>query len=310
MLILYAAAALLGLFILLLLGLYLMAFYAAPRPKKRGGKINLPSGKVYLPYHDQMRHWVVKMRAMGGEEVSITAHDGLRLCARYYETKPSSTLEIMFHGYRGDAERDMSGGIERAFSHGRSCLIVDQRCSGLSGGHSISFGINEKQDCLSWVDYAVKRFPGRRIILTGISMGAATVLMAAGEKLPENVVGVLADCGYSSAKAVIYHVIRSLHLPAEPLYPLVRLAGRIFGGFDIEKSRPVEAVKSCTVPVIFFHGEADNFVPCYMSRENFDACPTRKMLVTIPGAGHGLSYPADKERYLTALREFFPEDIG
>ncbi len=305
MLILYILLALPGLFILLLAGLYLMAFYAAPRPRERGGKISLPPGKAYIPYHDQMRRWILRMRELDGEEMSITSHDGLRLCARYYETRPDSALEIMFHGYRGDAERDMSGGIERAFSHGRSCLIVDQRCSGLSGGHSISFGINEMRDCLRWTDFATKRFPGRKIILTGISMGASTVLMAAGEKLPENVVGVLADCGYSSAKAVIYHVIRSLHLPARPLYPLVRLAGRIFGGFDIEKSRPIDAVRNCRVPVIFFHGEADDFVPCHMSRDNFEACASRKMLVTIPGAGHGLSYPADKERYLKALSDFF-----
>ena len=309
MLILYAAAALLGLFILLLLGLYLMAFYAPPRPKELGGEIKLPSGRAYVPYQDEMRQWIIKMRAMDCREMSISSHDGLRLCARYYEFSPDSPLELMFHGYRGNAERDLAGGIERCFALGRSCIIVDQRCSGMSQGRTISFGINEMQDCLRWIDHTVSCFPERKIILTGISMGAATVLMAAGEKLHENVVGVLADCGYTSARAVIYHVIRSLHLPAKPLYPLVRLAGRIFGGIDIEKSRPIEAVARCTVPVIFFHGEADDFVPCYMSRENFEACPARKALVTIPGAGHGLSYPADKARYLKELGEFF-KDIG
>ena len=308
MALLWICLIIIGLSVLLTGAFYLMAFFVPPwRKRQRGGEISLPPGKAYLPYHDEMRGWIIKMREMPAEEMSITSHDGLRLSGRYYEHSPGSPLELMFHGYRGNAERDLSGGIERAFALGRSCLIVDQRCSGLSDGSCISFGIREKQDCLRWIDYAVKRFPGRKIILTGISMGAATVLMASEEKLPQQVVGILADCGYSSARAVIYHVIRSLHLPARPLYPLVRLAGRILGGIDLEDSRPVEAVKKCTVPVIFFHGEADDFVPCSMSRENYEACPTRKALVTVPGAGHGLSYPADKELYLRELAEFFKD---
>lgn len=72
----------------------------------------------------------------------------------------------------------------------------------------------------------------------------------------------------------------------------------------------MEAVKQCTVPVILFHGESDDFVPCEMSRINYDACATRKMLVTVPGAGHGLSYPMAPETYLDALREFFGPDAS
>ena len=42
-----------------------------------------------------------------------------------------------------------------------------------------------------------------------------------------------------------------------------------------------------------------------MSRELYAACASRKQLVTIPGAGHGLSYPVDKQRYLEELDAFF-----
>ena len=72
----------------------------------------------------------------------------------------------------------------------------------------------------------------------------------------------------------------------------------------------VEAVKRCRVPVIFFHGESDDYVPCEMSRENYDACASRKALVTIPGAGHGLSYPAAPETYLEAARAFFGSEAS
>ena len=147
--------------------------------------------------------------------------------------------------------------------------------------------------------------PDVRIILTGISMGAATVMMAAGEPLPKNVVGVLADCGYSSPKEIILEVLKQMKLPPKLCYPFVKLAARIYGHFDLEENAPVEAMKRAKVPVIFFHGEADDFVPCAMSRQCFAACASRKKLVTVPGAGHGLSYPMDVEGYLAAVRAFF-----
>lgn len=147
-----------------------------------------------------------------------------------------------------------------------------------------------------------------KIILTGISMGASTVLMAAAEELPENVVGVLADCGYTSAKAIIKKTIRDMKLPANILYPFVKLGARLFGGFKLEEKSAVDAVKGVKLPVIFFHGEADDFVPCDMSKENFAACTAPKRLVTVPGAGHGLSYPVDQKGYLEAMAEFFTQN--
>ena len=90
------------------------------------------------------------------------------------------------------------------------------------------------------------------------------------------------------------------------LFPFVRLGGRIFGGFDIDLSSPIDSLKSCKLPVIFFHGDEDAFVPYEMSVENYNACSfPNKKLVTIRGAGHGLCYPVDPEKYLSEMREFF-----
>jgi pimeloyl-ACP methyl ester carboxylesterase len=234
------------------------------------------------------------------------SHDGLTLYGKYYEFSPDAPLEIMFHGYRGSAERDLCGGVQRAFSLGHSALIVDQRAAGHSGGNVISFGANESKDCLRWATKVNEVFGmDTKIILTGISMGASTVLMAAGNELPENVVAVLADCGYTSAREIICKVIRQLKLPTGLAYPFVRLGAILFGGFDPNKADATAALKNCKVPVIFAHGDADNFVPCQMSKDNYDACPTKKKLVIIPGAGHGLCYLADPEGYLAQLKEFF-----
>lgn len=283
-----------------------IAFYAPPRKNPDPEAIETPPGEIYEPFREQMVRWVKEARARNPKEYEITSFDGLRLTGKFYEYAPGAPMELMFHGYRGGAERDLSGGVYRCFRCGRNALVVDQRCAGGSEGNVITFGIKEHRDCLAWVDFAVKEFgPDVKIILTGISMGASTVLMAGGKELPPNVIGILADCGFSSAREIMEEVIGKMGLPPRLSYPFVRLAARIFGGFDLEADSPMEALKTCCVPVIFFHGEDDDFVPCWMSKEMYDACPTRKKLVTVPGAGHGLAFPMDQEYYLKELLDFF-----
>jgi len=282
-----------------------MAFYAPPRKPKPEGTIELPEGEAYEPFYPAMEGWVRAMRAAEQEHFQIRSFDGLTLYATFYEYAPGAPIELMLHGYRGSAERDLSGGLQRCFAVGRSALIVDQRCCGRSEGNVITFGIREKRDALSWLAFMQTQWPDRKIILTGISMGAATAVMAAGEPLPENVIGVLADCGYNSPKDIMCCVMKTMGLPPKLCYPFARLGAKLFGGFDPEADSPEAAAKRCRVPVIFYHGEADDYVPCWMSRRVYDACASRKQLVTVPGAGHCLSYGVEPERYLETLREFF-----
>ena len=285
---------------------YREAFYAPRKKKAPSDVIEIPEGEIYEPYREKMEGWAREVRAMKHEEFTIQSFDGLTLHGNFYEYAPGAPIELMFHGYRGSGERDLPGGVQRCFRVGRSALVVDQRCSGRSEGHVITFGIREHRDCLSWVEFMVNHFgPEVKIILTGISMGASTVLTAAGEELPENVIGVLGDCGFNSPRDIIKKVVRGMGIPDWLGYPFVKLGARMFGGFDLEETSPEEALKRAKVPVILFHGEDDDFVPCEMSRINFDACASRKALVTIPGAGHGLSYAVDPAGYLAALREFF-----
>lgn len=287
----------------LLLVCFFLVFYIPTRHPEKD-PYPVPQGKPYEPYHEKMREWLKAVDALPQEQVSITSFDGLTLRGLYFEQAPGAPTELMFHGYRGSARRDLAGGVIRRMALGHNVILIDQRAGGASDGHITTFGIRESRDCLCWVDYAVQRFgPDCRLILTGISMGASTVLMAAGNPLPPQVVGVLADCGYTSARDIMYHVMQQLRLPPALLYPLIRLSGRLFGGFDIEDAVPRRALAQCTVPVIFYHGEEDAFVPCHMSRENYDACAAPKRLHLIPGADHGMSYPTDPEKYIAALRE-------
>ena len=301
------AAAVLAILLLVTYWCYRMAFYADRSIPQE--EYPLPKGEIYEPFREKMIQWIKETREMPHEDVEITSFDGLKLRGRYFEFSPDAPVELMFHGYRGSSEQDLSGGVQRCFKVGHSALVVDQRASGRSEGNKITFGIYESRDCHSWIRFARQKFgPERKLILCGISMGAATVVMAAGQELPDNVVGVLADCGYTSPKEIIKVVIRQMKLPPAICYPFVRLAARLFAGFDLEADSPIKAAARCKVPVIFYHGDKDAFVPWDMSRRNFEACSARKAFITIPGAGHGLAYGVEPERYLQTLREFFPEE--
>lgn len=287
---------------------FFRVFYAPKRKVLKADEYEYPDGEIYVPYHGAMREWTKKIREMPHEDVCITSFDGLTLRGTYYEYEKGAPVELLFHGYQGNAERDLSGGVFRCFAVGRNALIINQRASGPSDGHVITFGINERKDCLRWIDFAVEKF-GKdvKLILTGISMGAATVMMTAGEKLPENVVCVLADCGYSSPKEIICKIVREMHLPVKLMYPFIKWSAKLFGGFNLEETSPLQAMQTCQTPVIFIHGDNDLFVPWEMSKAVYDACPTQKKLVLIKGGGHGIAYVQDKEGYLSALREFAME---
>lgn len=303
MLIVLGAAA----FIVLLTSLicfFKVFYFRNPGPLKED-EYDIPKGRIYEPYREKMVKWQKDLRALPAKNYEIRSFDGLTLRAKFFECSPGAPVELMFHGYQGNSERDLCGGVFRAFALGHSVLLIDHRAGGASEGNIVTFGINEVRDCLRWIDLAVRELGDDiKLILTGVSMGAATVMMASAEDIPENVKYVLADCGYSSAKEIIKKVIKDMRLPAALLYPFVKLGASIFGRFDLESNSPMEAVKKSRVPIIFFHGNADDFVPMEMSCRLYEACKSEKKLVIIEGAGHGLAYPADKETYLNAMKEF------
>lgn len=288
---------------------FLKVFYSPKRRPLGPDEYEIPDGGIYELYRDVMVNWTKEVRAMPHEDMEIRSFDGLTLRGKYYEHKAGAPIEIMFHGYKGNAERDLCGAVERAFSVGRNALIVDHRAAGNSDGHVITFGVNERRDCLLWIDHVIKRFGNDvKIVITGISMGAATVMMASGEELPKNVISVLADCGYTSPKEIICKVVKEMKLPPKLLYPFIKLGARIYGGFDLEEASPIEAMKKCTVPIVFVHGDTDDFVPYEMSVRLHEVCTSeKKLLITVPGAGHGLAYPKDREGYVDQLNKIYDE---
>ncbi len=238
------------------------------------------------------------------EAVNIISHDGLKLSARLYLVKEDAPFEIMMHGYRSLSTRDFSGGACDAMDRCHNILLVDQRAHGESEGKTISFGALEAEDCLGWIAFLNERFGNKtKIILLGISMGASTVLLASAKDLPENVKGVIADCPFSSAKAIIKKVGYSLHYPMKLLFPFVKLGARLFGRFSIEAAEPLAVIEYARVPILLIHGASDGFVPCEMSLMLKEKNPDISLHI-FPGADHGASYCIDPERYKMITYDF------
>ena len=281
---------------------YMVAFHS---PKDHDTDPYQPiKGKQYEPVWDQMLLGIQLVQKEPFESVHITSYDGTKLFGRYYHRYDDCPIQIIFHGYRSPAVRDGSGGSLLALKGGRNVLIVDQRAHGKSDGHVISFGIRERRDCLSWIVYVTERFgPDTPIILSGISMGAATVLMAADLELPANVKCIVADCPYSTPVRIIQKVCADLKYPVKLTKPFLYCGASMFGGFDLNESSAVEAVRHCNIPILLIHGDDDRFVPCEMSKEIFAAGNDIRLEI-FPGAGHGLSYLTDKSRYEQVTTEF------
>lgn len=282
---------------------YHMAFYYAPKVQR--DIYETPKGEQYEAVSERMNAAIKRLEDRPYERVYIISHDGLKLSGRYYHISDNAPLDIGFHGYKGNPLRDFSGGAHISNQMGHNCLLVEQRAHCESEGKVISFGINERLDCLKWIEYAQKRFgTEKKILLYGVSMGASTVLMASELELPEQVVAIVADCPYTSPKEIIIEVSRGMHIPDFVAAFFAESASRLFLGSPLDAANAQRAVKNSKKPILILHGEDDRFVPCEMSRRIAAANPEKCTLATFPEAGHGLSYLIDPKRYYSTVTEF------
>jgi len=301
----------LGLVIIFFLFLYILyreAFYV--NKKEHPDPVYLPKGEQYLVYKDKILSMIDHANKLPYEDIFITSIDGFKLAARYYETKPGAPVQIMCHGYRSAGVRDFSGGLPHALSQGYNAILIDERAHGKSEGRGLSFGVLERADVVCWIRYAVDRFgPDTKIIVSGVSMGAATVAMISDLDIPKNVKGLILDCGYTSPKEIIKQSLKDMKFPTF-LYDFVRMAGIMYGRVDVEVASAKASLSRSKVPVLFIHGDDDRMVPFRMAQENYEACTSEKYHYWVPGAGHALAYMADEEKYKQVVEEFCNKVLG
>ena len=189
---------------------------------------------------------------------------------------------------------------------GYNVLLVDQRSHGQSEGKYIGFGCKDRYDAYRWIEWVIgQEGENVQILLHGNSMGGATVLMASGLDLPQQVKGIIADCPFTSPKAVFTHVLHSMyHLPAFPIIQIADAVNKRQAGYGLDECNSAREVRKAKVPVLLIHGDADTFVPCSMSEEIYKNCKSPKQKLIIHGAGHCESYYKDRDAYEGAMDSF------
>lgn len=269
--------------------------------------VNISGGKPDSDFHARRDLSEKALLQMPSTTVAIRSFDGLELLGHLVKCEHPQRLIIAFHGWRSTWARDFCMVAPFWNSHNCTVLYVEQRAQGSSEGDYMTFGLLERKDCLAWANWADSQNLGLPIYLSGISMGATTVLMAAGEDLPESIKGIQADCGFTSPKAIMRHVsANNLHLPDTParrLFTEVSFRRRLHQGLSSYST--VTAMEHCRVPVLFVHGTDDSFVPIEMTYENCRACAAPHRLVVVPGAAHGMSYVLEPETCQEAMLSFW-----
>ena len=241
------------------------------------------------------------------EEVEITAHDGTKLVGHWWPCANAKRVVIAMHGWRSTWSQDFGIVADHWHDNGCSILFAEQRGQNNSGGSYMGFGLTERYDCRDWAEWVNENTDTLLpIYLGGVSMGATTVLMAAGLDLPDNVAGIVADCAFTSPKAIWKHVVEhNLHLSyglhSAAANDLCKKKIRMGAG----EYSTTDALKNTTIPVLFIHGTDDHFVPVEMTYENYKACASEKQLLIVPGAEHAMSYLVDKNAYEDAVVAFW-----
>ena len=295
---------LLIMFFIILFGLYRYTFYSPKKGQNDDYNLYAPMYRGHEEFINKLIDSIREKKPF--EAVYIKSFDKLKLHARVYENKNSNTVAILCHGYRGTAYRDFSGGAKEVIEMGYNVILIDERAHGQSEGHSITFGVREVQDVLSWVSYAKERFgQDIKLVLIGISMGGATVLMAA-DKVGK--AKIIADAPYSSPRIMLSETIRSIKLSVKIFYPLLNLAAIIFAHTNMNKLSAYDSIKNTKNDVLIIHGDADSVVPHHISYELYQAYPDKIQYELFPNTDHGFSYITDYQRYKKVLTDFLNKD--
>lgn len=284
----------------LYIGNYLYDYTLNPHASKNiGEKIKIDQSKKY-----ENQKWLDGH----SQSLKIKSYDGLSLHG-YYIEHDSDVYIIMIHGFRGDGTTILSP-IKKMNEWKYNLLIPDLRGHGKSEGDYIGMGWIDRLDILEWIDFIIQKDHQAKIILYGVSMGGATVMNVAGEKLPGQVKAVIEDCGFSSTKEVFLNQINEYGKWSQVILSMSELATFLRAGYRLEDASPLKQVQKSQVPILFIHGDQDEIVPFSMLDELYQNanCPKEKLV--IHGANHTKSCSVDSKLYYSTIKRFILKYIS
>ena len=291
-------------FLAALLYIYFFTFYSPH--KGQNEDVRVDGNKIYAGKEDEVKNLIKTVKAIPYEDIYTESYDHKKLHARLYK-RNSNKVAILCHGYRGTACRDFSGGTTSLVNMGVNVILIDERAHGQSEGHSVTFGIKERKDILSWINKAKEIFGNDiEITLIGISMGGASVLMSA-EFVDENI-KIIADSPYNRVRDIIEITINMYKLPPKIFYPIVKLSGLLFAHINTSKGCASESVRKGKSKILIIHGNKDSIVPQRYSETIYLENTDKVQYEIFPDTEHGMGYLSNNKRYLELIKNFMNID--
>ena len=248
------------------------------------------------------------------EDLYVESFDKVKLHGYYYKNPKfpeSKKYFIGFHGFKSGPRDEYAPYIKDYLDLGFNIVLIDERAHHKSEGKYITMGYKEKYDVVSWTKYLVEHFGSDiKILVQGVSMGAASVTLASALDLPEQVIGIISDCAYVSPEEELKFQMKKFNpkTPSGMIMPIAKAFMHVTAGINFKKANGLEAVKHSKKPILFVHGKLDQMVPYHFSEELYAACTSEKKLVIVDYANHGESYGRNQEAYIKNVKEFFKLD--
>ncbi len=284
---------------------YFFRFTILRKPTSTIDNNNVNANTNWKQHSDFIRTRRAWLAQQPTEEIYIKSFDNLKLHGTLLKSGNNRNCVICFHGYTSRALNDYGAMSKFYHEQNFNVLMPDARNHGDSEGKYTGFGVLDRYDAFKWIEYAVERF-GKdvNIFLHGVSMGGATVLMTSGLDLPNNVKAIIADCAFTSAYDIFSYILkRDYHITKFPIMNITELMTRIKAGYGYKDVSTLDEVAKTKVPILFIHGDVDDFVPVWMTEKNYEACNSEKELLLIKGADHAEAYYIDKPAYENALKK-------
>lgn len=292
-------------------GRYMLGFSLASDPGRRD--IDSTYNVLYNRFPD-MKPWVDSLQAAGMlKDTFIVMPSGERHHALYLKSdNAGGKTAVIVHGYMDTAVKYLY--LARMYNRDLhyNVLMPDLHGHGLSDGADIQMGWKDADDVVEWIKVAEEIFRTDEyptaMVVHGVSMGAATTMNVSAKLLPDYVNAFIEDCGYTSVWDEFSTQLKDMFgLPPFPLMHITNLLSRVNYGWDFREASPLESVSKCTKPMLFIHGDKDDFVPFSMLQPLYDAKPEPKAIWIAPGSGHARAYKDHPAEYTRVVRDFLSE---
>ena len=295
--------------ILVLIYLYIGKYFYNIAINPASDKSALGIGEMPEEERNQNIEWLKE----NSKNVNITSTNNRNLKLHAYmiqSNEISNIWTIVIHGYTKDGI-EMKKYAEKFKERSHNVLLVDLRGAGLSEGNYIGFGWHDRLDIIDWINYLNAKYSNCKIILFGISMGAATVMMTTGESLPSNVKVAIEDCGYTSVYDIFANKIENVfHLPSRPVLSAANFVTKMKSRYTLYEASSLEQIKKSNIPTLFIHGNKDTFVPYNMLDILYNTanCPKEKLVIA--NAEHAESADVNPELYWKTIDNFLSMFLG